>query len=238
MNLSNNEKYNSKTVFVRRHGRSLNTERTEALGELLPLLEINHDLITINADINPIDLFDKKNKEIWMEIGFGNGEHVKAMLERHPDHGYIAVEPFVNGMAAFFKSIKDTDLKNVRVWMDDAVDVVKSLQDASLDGMYILNSDPWPKTKHHKRRIVRPETLNHYSRVLKDNALLIMSTDVDELAEWMAISSQNHPDFEWCAEKSDDWKTMPDDWFQTRYEIKGIKAGRKQSYLYFIRKCR
>lgn len=228
----------NKNVFVRRHGRKLNSQRKEALDNLMPVLGIKPELITNKGDLSPTTLFDNDSEKIYMEIGFGNGEHVKALMEKYPENNFIAIEPFVNGMSAFLKSIYETNLRNVRVWMEDALDVVKSLKSNSIDGMYILNPDPWPKSKHHKRRIVRKETLNEYSRILKDDAEFIMSTDVDELAEWMAISTQNHPDFEWTATSSDDWKNMPEDWIQTRYEKKGIEAGRKQTYLIFKRKKR
>ena len=222
-------------VYGRRQGRPLNLERQQAVDELMPKLGINKELVTENADIVPYSLFSKEYKQIWMEIGFGNGEHLKGLMERHPDHGFIGGEPFVNGMAAFLRSIYETEHDNVRVWMDDAIRLVDSLTDHSLDGLYVLNPDPWPKKRHHKRRIINTYNMDRFARVLKPGASLIMATDVDDLAEWMAIHASNHDQFEWTASSSADWKTMPQDWIRTRYEEKGEQEGRKQSYLIFKR---
>jgi tRNA (guanine-N7-)-methyltransferase len=121
--------------------------------------------------------------------------------------------------------------------MDDAIIVLNSLPDACIDYMYVLNPDPWPKARHHKRRIVGPENLDVYARVLKPGGILLETTDVDELAEWMAIHTASHPAFEWLAETPADWRTAPDGWMATRYENKGKDAGRQQSYLLFKRKA-
>jgi len=228
--------HSKKRLYGRKQGRPLNIERQEAMETLFPKREIPEDIVTQNENIDPDSLFEFSPAQTWFEIGFGNGEHVKALMERHPDFGFLAAEPFINGMGAFMRSLADDDHKNVRVWMDDAIMVVKSLQTNSLDGIYVLNPDPWPKTRHHKRRIINPDNLNDFARVLKSGAPLIMATDVDDLAEWMATQAVNHPAFEWTAKTADDWRVMPQDWIRTRYEEKGEAAGRKQSYLLFRRK--
>ncbi len=170
-----------------------------------------------------------------MEIGFGSGEHLSALLRRHPDRHYIGAEPFINGMAAFLKDIKDEPdcISRVRVCMDDAIPVVRRLPKNALDGIYVLNPDPWPKTRHHKRRIISQENLDFFSSALKSGGQLIMATDVDDLAQWMVTEASRHPDFVWTAETAEDWKTRPEDWIETRYETKGTRAGRTQTYLLF-----
>lgn len=117
--------------------------------------------------------------------------------------------------------------------MDDAVPLVKALPENCIHQIYVLNPDPWPKTRHHKRRIINQDNLNEFSRILVSGGRLVMATDVDELAEWMCTQAMIHPAFEWTAECADDWRVMPQDWIKTRYEQKGEKAGRKQSYLIF-----
>ena len=120
--------------------------------------------------------------------------------------------------------------------MDDAMIIAKSLQRSSIDHIYVLNPDPWPKSRHHKRRMISQTNLTEFARILKPGAKLTMTTDVDHLAEWMCTHASHHPDFIWTARCANDWKTKPDDWYQTRYELKGKAAGRQQSYLIFKRK--
>ncbi len=224
-------------LYGRRLGRPLNAGRRDALESLLPALKLD-DVLTENADLDPASLFEKPVGETWLEIGFGNGEHLAGLMARHPEVGFLGAEPFINGMAAFLKQVRDNedlDPSRLRVYMEDALRIVDSLADAALSRIYILNPDPWPKTRHHKRRIVRPETLDRYARVLRPGGKLIMATDVAELAEWMATHTINHPAFSWDAERADDWRVMPQDWIPTRYETKGIAAGRVQTYLLFTR---
>lgn len=172
-----------------------------------------------------------------MEIGFGSGEHVTALLSQHRDHHFIAIEPFINGMSNFLKDIEPDKAAQVRtrVYMDDALKLVRSLAPSSIDRLYILNPDPWHKTKHHKRRIVRPETLDEYARILKPGAELILSSDVPDLSEWMFTHTFNHDSFKWTATCADDWRVAPENWIETRYAVKGAKGADQMSYLIFRR---
>lgn len=211
----------------------MSTSRQEAIDTLLPALTIPSERVENERSLAPASLFDR-DAEVVLEIGFGNGEHLKAMMTDRPDRNYIGAEPFINGMSAFLKSIKDEDQNLVRVWMDDAVMLTRSFTDESLSAIYILNPDPWPKKKHNKRRIVRAETLVEYHRVLKPGGEFIMATDVDDLAEWMVTETMNHGGFEWQAQSAADWKTMPENWhITTRYAAKGEAAGRTETYLLF-----
>lgn len=225
-----------KKVYGRRLGRPLNPARQKALDELLPSLAIPDEQITQKADIDPLSLFEDHVEKIWFEIGFGNGEHLKAVMEQEPRNAFIGAEPFINGMSAFLKSIQDLPRDKIRVHMDDAIELVKSIKHDSLDGIYILNPDPWPKTRHHKRRIVNEDNLELYANVIKPGGLLIMTTDVDDLAEWMLTKTFMNKNFEWQANKACDWKNTPDNWPITRYEQKGKEAGRQQTYLIFKRR--
>lgn len=223
----------SKRVYGRRAGRPLNKERQDALDALLPECGIASEVLTEKGDLSPAKLFNRPTSSVWFEIGFGNGEHLAALMERHPERAFIGAEPFINGMSAFLKSIKDRPHNNVRVLMDDAMMIANSLTDKCLDGIYVLNPDPWHKARHHKRRMIRKENLDQFARILKPGAPLIMSTDVPDLAEWMVTEAVNHPAFEWTAERADDWRKPPPDWIKTRYEEKGAKGADKMVYLIF-----
>ena len=224
-------------IYGRRMTRPPGPERQSVLDGLLSKLGVPAEKLTGKADLSPASLYNKKYNEYWLEIGFGNGEHLAALMERHPDTGFMGAEPFINGMAAFTWSIRDVPHNHVRVWMEDAMILAASLTPASLDGIYVLNPDPWPKKRHHKRRIISQENLNHLTRILKPGGKLIMATDVDSLAEWMVTQCMNHPALEWTAEKAADWQTPPEGWIETRYQKKGANKGRKQTYLIFIKKA-
>lgn len=222
---------NRRRVYGRRLGKPLRGGRLEAIEELLPKLQFTDAMLTEDASLDPAKLYEKPYTQLWFEIGFGNGEHVAALMERHPDWAFIAAEPFINGMSAFLKDIRDKRHDHVRVLMDDALKVVDTLKDQSVDGFYVLNPDPWPKARHHKRRIISQPNLTRYARVLKPGGRLIMATDVDDLADWMRDEATAHPAFR-CLYDS---RTMPEDWIPTRYEQKGARAGRRQTYLVFER---
>lgn len=212
----------------------MGASRQDVIDNILPTLTIQEDQLNETGNLDPASLFEQRSADIVYEIGFGNGEHLHAMMTQRPERNYIGAEPFINGMSAFLKHIKDMPHNNIRVWMDDAITLIRSFKDESLSVIYVLNPDPWPKKKHHKRRIVRAETLDQYFRTLKPGGDLIMATDVDELAEWMVTETMNHGGFEWQAESKADWQTMPKDWFiTTRYAAKGENAGRKETYLLF-----
>jgi tRNA (guanine-N7-)-methyltransferase len=217
-------------VYGRKQTRPPKGERKEAFDTLLPALQISSP----PSFTSPF--FKSEEAKIWLEIGFGNGEHLKGLMERHPDRHYIGAEPFINGMAAFLNMIRDMPQDNIRVWMDDAILLVDAMPDGYLEGIYVLNPDPWPKRRHHKRRMITQANLSKFARVLKPGGTLVMASDVDDLSEWMVTQASNHPAFEWTAERADDWRVPPPDWIRTRYQDRGEKAGRKQSYLLFVRR--
>lgn len=226
----------TRRVYGRRFGRALHKSRLNVLETILPLLHVKQEFLPENATISPTQIFGQPVTEFHFEIGFGNGEHLLYIMDNHPNSHFIGAEPYVNGMSAFLKSLPTEQIPtNLRVHMDDALMVINSLEDQSVDVLYILNPDPWPKSRHHKRRIVSDENLKKYARVIKDNGMLVQTTDVDDLAEWMLTKTMNCPDFEWQAESPSDWKTAPNGWMATRYENKGRDAGRQQTYLIYKR---
>ncbi len=164
-----------------------------------------------------------KNNQTWLEIGFGNGEFLSYMSQNHPEINLIGCEPFMNGVAALLASL-DNPVNNLKIWHDDARILMDTIPDHSIDRVYLLNPDPWPKTRHHKRRFVQIETLDDLARLLKPNGQFIMSTDVADLANWMHEKTWNHGAFEWTSTSQDDWLSPPDDWplDKTRYMKKAL----------------
>ena len=219
-------------LFGRRQTRSLSASKQSVFDESLERLQIPQELLN-RGNLQVQDIFGKTFEKFWFEIGFGNGEHVKNEALAHPDTAFIGAEPFINGMAALLNSIRDKDDSNIRVYMDDAMAAINALAPSVLDGIYILNPDPWPKKRHWKRRIVQPEHVERFVRVLKPGGKLVMTTDIDDLAEWMCMHAENNPDLHWTAKSPEDWKTPPDGWIRTRYEQKGVAKGRQQTYLVF-----
>ena len=164
------------------------------------------------------------------------GEHLSALMRRHPENAYFGAEPFLNGMAAFLKDIRGEPHERIRVLPDDAMILARSLADASLDGIYILNPDPWPKKRHHKRRIVNRDNLECLARILKPGGALVLSTDVPDLADWMMSEVVIHGGFHWSADSAASWKNPPADWIPTAYERKGAKGAGQMVYLFFEKK--
>ncbi len=235
--MTEKQEKNIRRVFGRRIGRPLNAFRQSLLDNVLPRYAISENILTEKADLDPASLFEKKFAEHWMEIGFGNGEHLAALLRAHPDKGFLGAEPFINGMTSLLKDIAEERPQNLRLLMEDAMKIVHSLKDRTLARLYILNPDPWPKKRHHKRRIINSGNLDAFSRVLKPGGMLIMATDVADLADWMIEHASAHPDFEWDAGNRADCTVMPAGWLlTTRYADKGIKAGRTEKYLLFKKK--
>ncbi|MGH1397698.1 MAG: tRNA (guanine(46)-N(7))-methyltransferase TrmB [Alphaproteobacteria bacterium] len=225
-----------KRVFGRKLGRPIKGARQDALDTLLPALSIPAGDLREDGTLDPASFFDAPYSATWFEIGFGNGEHLSGLMRQHPDTAYIGAEPYINGMANFLKDIKDDPHDHIRVHMDDAMMVANSLSDNSLDGMYVLNPDPWHKKRHHKRRIISQANLECFARILKHGGQLIMSTDVPYLAEWMVTQTIAHGGFEWQAKSAADFWTKPDGWIETVYETKRAKGADRMVYLIFTRK--
>jgi tRNA (guanine-N7-)-methyltransferase len=223
--------------YGRRAGRKLNAARQDAVDTLLPKLQIPEEAIIRNGALPPTSLFSDRKDKIVLEIGFGNGEHLAEMARREPKTGFIGAEPFINGVSAFLTEPGMAEAQNVRLHPDDALALVYSLADKSVDSLYILNPDPWHKKRHFKRRIINPENLGEFSRILKPGGDLIFSTDVPDLAEWMVMHAVNHPAFEWQAKCRKDWLEPPEDWIPTRYETKGAKGAARMHYFFFKKRA-
>ena len=226
-----------RSFFGRRQGRSTSPLRIGILDDLLPKIELPEEKLLLEQNISPEELFGRPYSKYWLEIGFGYGEHMATLLRNNPDTGYLGAEPFIGGMSAFLMNLQEDEAHdNVRALMDDGMIIARSIKPNSLDGIYVLNPDPWHKKRHHKRRIINQVNLDVFADILKPGAPLVLTTDVENLAEWMCTQASNHPAFKWTANSKDDFYTPPKDWITTRYEEKGAKGAKKMVYMFFERK--
>lgn len=175
-------------------------------------------------------------EEVWLEVGFGGGEHLAWQAAHNPDVGLIGAEPFVNGVGKLLGQADAQKLENIRIHFGDARPLIEAIKDASLTRIFVLHPDPWPKTRHHKRRMISPWFFKEAARLLKPGGILRVASDIPDYVAWTLMHAQSASAFEWTAQSAADWKTRPDDWPQTRYEAKALKEGRTPAYLIFRRK--
>jgi len=216
--------------YGRRRGKKLRPGRERLMEDVLPR-------ISIKPGTPVTEQFPPDIRELWMEIGFGGGEHLAAQAQAHPDVGIIGCEPFLNGVAKLLSLLDENKSQNVRIYADDARDIFPDVADGALDRAFILFPDPWPKAKHHKRRLIQTPLLDDLARMLKDGGEFRFASDHMGYVRWVLSFALKHPDFEWMAEGPSDWRDPPDDWTRTRYEQKAL-AGDVMVYLRFRRKPR
>ncbi|WP_342076409.1 tRNA (guanosine(46)-N7)-methyltransferase TrmB [Yoonia sp. SS1-5] len=188
-----------------------------------------------NPDRVPLDLNALfPDREIWLEIGFGGGEHLVHMAQTYPDIGLIGCEPFVNGVAMLLGKIRKARVSNLAVHPGDVRDLFDVLPDESLSKVFLNYPDPWPKTRHHRRRFVTPEHLAPLHRVMKTGAELRVATDIEDYVRQTLQQVPPHG-FTWQAAHPADWRAPWPDWQSTRYEQKALREGRTPHYLTFTR---
>ncbi len=189
-----------------------------------------------NPDRVPLDLdalFGRR--PVWLEVGFGGGEHMVHQAARNPGVGIIGCEPFVKGVAMLLGKIRAAGVDNLAVHPGDVRDLFDVLPDGSIDKAFVLYPDPWPKKRHHRRRFVTPEFLDPLARVLKPGAEVRVATDITDYVR-QTLEEMPKAGFDWLAERPDDWRTPWDDWISTRYEQKALREGRAPHYLTFRRR--
>lgn len=176
-----------------------------------------------------------QHDEVVLEIGFGAGEHLLAQAQHYPDRLYIGCEPFINGVAKCLAGIDKLKLKNIRLFTDDARLLVQKLPENSVDEVYILFPDPWPKLRHNKRRLVNEETLSMLARIHKKGGKLLIATDHEDYSVWILEHLLKSPDYRWLAEKKADWANPPAVWAETKYQRKTSAEGRAPVFMECIR---
>lgn len=222
-------------IYGRRQGKPLKKASAARFEKYFPLYSIN---ISDDEKIKPEQLFDHSPKEIWLEIGFGKGEHLAAQSIDNSKVGIIGCEPFLNGVSGLIDHIDKEKINNVRFYMDDARLLMDAIPENSISRAFILFPDPWRKKRHYKRRVVNQGNLQVLARILKDNSELRIATDHNDYCRWIIARLMENENFIWRSEHPDDWHKRPIDWPATRYEEKALKSGRKSTYMTFIRKKR
>jgi tRNA (guanine-N7-)-methyltransferase len=222
-------------LYGRRRGRPLHRGQQRLIDTLLPRVAVT---LPQTGMLDPGALFAWRPREIWLEIGFGGGEHLAAQAASHRDTGMIGCEVFENGIAKLLGHIDRQGLVNLRILADDARLLLAALPPASIGRVFILFPDPWPKQRHHKRRIVSGETLDALAAIMQDGAELRLATDDVDYLGWMLARVPVHPAFAWLVEGASDWRVRRADWPPTRYETKALAAGRRPYFLRLRRRPR
>jgi len=194
--------------------------------------------ISIDENKAVRDHFAPGIQALWLEIGFGGGEHLAAQAQAHPGVGIVGCEPFIDGVAKLLAQVNDTGVENVRVFGDDARKIFPNIKDGELERAFVLFPDPWRKSRHHKRRFIQPQILDEFARMLEDGGELRVASDHMGYVRWTLAHVMRHPDFEWTAEGPRDWRNPPADWIRTRYEEKALAKGDTCVYLRFRRRVR
>ncbi len=215
-------------TFGRARSRTLRPSQAERLGTLLPRLRAP------GGSFNPRVIWPSA-AEVWLEIGFGSGEHLAAQAARRPDTLFLGAEPFVNGLASLLGRIEADALGNIRLHDGDARELMDRLPNASLDRLYVLFPDPWPKRRHHKRRLVDARFAAESARLLRAGGLLRFATDWADYADQALAALLAEPRLSWTAERADDWRRPPGDHVRTRYEGKRL-GDCEPIWLEFIRR--
>ncbi|MBQ8481429.1 MAG: tRNA (guanosine(46)-N7)-methyltransferase TrmB [Alphaproteobacteria bacterium] len=233
--------------FGRRKGRTIRKAKSFLLDNFLPRIRIAADK---KIDLN--SCFTEPKEGYFLEIGFGDGEHLAALSQRMPQYGFFGVEVYQNGVAnllSLMTGLKDGNAEdltdeikllpqrtdNVRVYDDDVRLLFSLLPDSAFDKVYLLFPDPWPKTKHAARRFINPDNLRSIARILKKGGILQVATDHPIYKRWTLETLHTNPDFIWTAQTSDDWRYPPKDWYETKYQRKAVREGRRPVFFEFRR---
>ncbi len=226
-----------KTLFGRRKGHTLSPTQQARYDQLLPPLRLDldaapdHELVRHAARAGlPVDA------PIWLEVGFGGGEHLAHRAGQNPNVLFLGCEPFVNGVAKLVSALDDAGLTNVAVHDDDVREVLAWLPAASLERIFILYPDPWPKKRHNKRRLLQRPFLEELARAAAPRAHLLVATDITDYVRSFLEEVALCPAWRWTARTPAQWRTPPDGWPGTRYEAKAKAAGRRCHYLHFVRR--
>ncbi|AWI84588.1 tRNA (guanosine(46)-N7)-methyltransferase TrmB [Alloyangia pacifica] len=222
-----------RNFYGRVKGKSLRPSQETYLEEDLAKLSPGAVDWEVNPERENLDLQAMfGGKPVWLEIGFGGGEHLVHQAATHPHMGIIGCEPYINGVAMLLGKIRQAGVENLKVYPGDARNMFDVLPDESIDKAFLNYPDPWPKTRHHRRRFVTQEHLEPLARALKPGAEFRVATDIPDYVR-QTLQEVPKAGFEWLAEGPSNWRAPWDDWISTRYEQKALREGRTPHYLTF-----
>jgi len=217
-------------LYGRSQGRPLRKAQQELVESLLPQISVPEE-----GPVTSRSLFGAE-MPLHFEIGFGGGEHLAARADLLPDHGFIGCEPFLNGVVSALTHVRDEQLRNVRLHMGDALQVLARIPDGALSFVYLLHPDPWPKARHAKRRMMNDGPLSLIARKLKRGGEFRFSTDHPVYLRHALMVMRRHTHtFQWLVEGPQSWQRRPGGWEETRYEAKARKQGHEVWYFRFRR---
>ena len=227
----------ARNFYGKRLGRKLRNRQREYLEVDLKKLNILNFLKDTPEGTKELDLataFPGKSS-VWLEIGFGSGEHMLYQARTNAEFGFIGCEVYLNGMASLLGKMRVAKVDNILLFPDDIRSLFPFFPEHSVDRVFVLYPDPWPKKKHHRRRFVTPEHLEPLARVMKPGSQLRIATDIPDYARQAVEQLNLNPNFEWMVAKASDWQLPWDDWQSTRYEKKALLNNRVPIYLTFRR---
>ena len=222
-----------RNFYGRHHGKTLRSSQKTYLEQDLERLRPPGTSHADNPNRTPVDptRFFGDARPLWLEIGFGGGEHLVHMAALNPDVGIVGCEPFVNGVAMLLGKIRTAGVANLRVHPEDVRDLFDMLPDACIAKTFLNYPDPWPKARHHRRRFVTQNHLMPLARVMQRGAEFRIATDIDDYVR-QTLEEVPQAGFELITQTATPWE----DWISTRYEQKAIREGRPQHYLTYRRK--
>tara|TARA_B100001142_G_C14165096_1_gene589977 strand:+ start:5 stop:688 length:684 start_codon:yes stop_codon:yes gene_type:complete len=215
--------------YGRRRTHKLRDARRAAFNRVMPAIKLNTE--ALDANLDPAKLFESPVKSVWLEVGFGSSEHLFNQSLANPEVGFIGCEPFVNGVAKLCQKIDTENNTNIRIFMDDARLLFSALNMQSVNRLFILFPDPWPKKRHYKRRIINSETIPLMHKFLVQGGELRIASDEPSYIHWILMHMSQEQGFIWSAKSREDWRNRKEDWPQTRYEKKALQAGRTPIFL-------
>lgn len=218
--------------FGRRRGRKLSARQESLMRDLLPRVRL--DATTARTVV--ADVLKAGARDIWLEIGFGSGEHLLGRAAEHPDVCFVGCEPFQDGVVKVLDAIETGGRRNVRLYSDDARELLRGLPPASIGRTFVLFPDPWPKRRQTKRRLLNTPTFALLAGVMRTGSELRVATDIGDYAAGILLAAREEGSFRWQVSSPRSWRERPGDWIRTRYEEKALSAGRRCYFLSFERR--